>query len=94
MQHFVIVFFVIYNWLLIVLFIQADASFYGTVVTLDIKWGIVWLHNVKQNYYLFLMLELAFSALTLLVWCQEGHPARKNLTNEVLAWLSSGVKCR
>ena len=31
----------------------------------------------------------AFSALTLLVGCQEGHPARKNLTDEGLAWLSS-----
>ena len=31
---------------------------------------------------------VAFSALTLLVGCQEGHPARKNLTDEVLAWLS------
>ena len=31
----------------------------------------------------------AFSALTLLVGCQEGHPARKNLTDEVLVWLSS-----
>ena len=36
----------------------------------------------------------AFSALTLLVGCQEGHPARKNLTDEVLAWLSSAAKCR
>jgi len=36
----------------------------------------------------------AFNALTLLVGCQEGHPAHKNLTNEVLAWLSSGVKCK
>ena len=36
----------------------------------------------------------AFSALTLLVGCQEGHPAHKNLTGEVLAWLSSGVKCK
>ena len=34
---------------------------------------------------------LAFSALTLLVGCQEGHPAHKNLTHEVLAWLSSGA---
>jgi len=30
----------------------------------------------------------AFSALTLLVGQQEGHPARKNLSDEVLAWLS------
>ena len=30
----------------------------------------------------------AFSALTLLVGRHEGHPARKNLSGEVLAWLS------
>jgi len=30
----------------------------------------------------------AFSAMTLLVGQQEGHPARKNLNDEVLAWLS------
>jgi len=30
---------------------------------------------------------IAFSALTLFVWCQEEHPAYKKLT-EVLAWLS------
>jgi len=30
----------------------------------------------------------AFSALTLLVGRQEGHPARKKLTGGVLAWLS------
>jgi len=32
--------------------------------------------------------RLAFSALTLLVGRQEGDPARKNLSDEVLAWLS------
>ena len=37
---------------------------------------------------------LSFSALTLLVGCQEGHPARKNLTVEVLEWLSSWAKCK
>ena len=36
---------------------------------------------------------IAFSASTLLVGCQEGHLARKNLTDEVLTWLSSGAKC-
>jgi len=30
----------------------------------------------------------AFSALTLLVGRQEGHPARKKLSGGVLAWLS------
>ena len=33
-------------------------------------------------------IQYAFSALTLLVGRQEGHPARKNLSDEVLAWLS------
>ena len=42
----------------------------------------------------FSALTLAFSALTLLARCQEGHPARKNLTDELLAWLSSGAKCK
>jgi len=31
---------------------------------------------------------VAFSALTLLVRRQEGHPARKKLSGGVLAWLS------
>jgi len=36
----------------------------------------------------------AFNALTLLVGRQEGHPACKKLSGEVLAWLSSGARCR
>ena len=40
------------------------------------------------------MLFVAFGALTLLVGCQEEHPTRKNLSGEVLAWLSSGAKCK
>jgi len=43
---------------------------------------------------MFAIIVSAFSALTLLVGCQEGHPVRKNLTDEVLAWLSSGAKCK
>jgi len=35
----------------------------------------------------------AFSALTLLVWRQEGHPACKKLSGGMLAWLS-GMRCR
>ena len=31
---------------------------------------------------------IAFSALTLLAGWQEGHPACKNLSGRVLAWLS------
>jgi len=34
------------------------------------------------------ILFIAFSALTLLVWRQEGHPACKKLSGGVLAWLS------
>jgi len=37
--------------------------------------------------YVYLSIS-AFSALTLLVGRQEGHPARKNLSDEVLVWLS------
>ena len=39
---------------------------------------------------------VAFSALMLLVGWQEGHPACKKLSSEVLAWLSvwSEVLCR
>ena len=33
----------------------------------------------------------AFSALTLLVGRQEGHPACKKLSGEVLAWLERGA---
>jgi len=36
----------------------------------------------------------AFTALTLLVGRQEGHPACKKLSGGVLAWLSSGARCR
>jgi len=36
----------------------------------------------------------AFSPLTLLFGCQEEHPARKYLSDEVLAWLSSEAKCK
>jgi len=35
-----------------------------------------------------LFLQLAFSALTLFVGRQEGHPACKKLSGGVLAWLS------
>jgi len=37
---------------------------------------------------------IAFSALTLLVGRQEGHPASKKLSIGVLAWLLSLAMCR
>jgi len=36
------------------------------------------------------ILSIAFSAFTLLVGRQEGHPACKKLSGGVLAWLSVG----
>ena len=50
------------------------------------------LHRVVNNVAVFLVKVIcsimAFSALTLLVGRQEGHPACKKLSGEVLAWLS------
>ena len=40
------------------------------------------------NLSLFTVCGSAFSALTLLVGRQEGHPACKKLSGEVLVWLS------
>ena len=46
-------------------------------------------HNVQQaNNDKLTDSYMAFSALTLLVGRQEGHPACKKLSGEVLAWLS------
>ena len=46
-------------------------------------------HNVVYSFNNnYLLLVIAFSALMLLVGWQEGHPACKKLSGEVLAWLS------
>jgi len=42
----------------------------------------------RHGRFYFLFLTNAFSALTLLVGWQEGHPACKKLSGGVLAWLS------
>jgi len=39
-------------------------------------------------------ITIAFSALTLLVGRQEGHPACKKLSGEELVWYLSGARCR
>ena len=49
------------------------------------------LHCITQMFQLLSLLftqSIAFSALTLLVGWQEGHPACKKLSGGVLAWLS------
>ena len=46
-----------------------------------------------QNILRFVIrLSYAFSALTLLVGRQEGHPACKKLSGGVLAWLSVWIE--
>jgi len=44
--------------------------------------------------FIYYFLRVAFSALTLLVGWQEGHPACKKLSVGVLAWLSVWSKVR
>ena len=44
--------------------------------------------RVLQRTYLLTYFLASFSALTLLAGRQEGHPACKKLSGEVLAWLS------
>jgi len=44
-------------------------------------------YELKLDYSHYI--RSAFSALTLLVGRQEGHPACKKLSSEVLAWLSA-----
>jgi len=41
-----------------------------------------------EFFFFFQGIDLYFSALTLLVGRQEGHPACKKLSGGVLAWLS------
>jgi len=43
--------------------------------------------TLVQRFILSFLRYLAFSALTLLVGQQEGHPAYKKLSGGVLAWL-------
>jgi len=44
------------------------------------------MHQYHADSYVS-MINIAFSALTLLVGRQEGHPACKKLSGGVLAWL-------
>ena len=49
---------------------------------------LCWIFDLVRFFVKDLYISLAFSALTLLVGRQEGHPACKKLSGEVLAWLS------
>jgi len=48
--------------------------------------------NAREMNYVLFVESVAFSALTLLVGWQEGHPAHKKLNSGVLAWLSAWSK--
>jgi len=50
--------------------------------------GCIVLAYILSDVCTFIFLHFAFSALTLLVGRQEGHPACKKLSGGVLAWLS------
>jgi len=49
--------------------------------------------SIQVNITLVYCILVAFSALTLLVGWQEGHPACKKLSGGMLEWLS-GMRCR
>ena len=51
-------------------------------------------HAVHLQFpvYIYVCVSYAFSALTLLVGRQEGHPACTELSGEVLAWLSVWIE--
>ena len=55
------------------------------------KYQLYWIWDLSYFWQILAKIYIAFnasafSALTLLVGCQEEHPARKNLSDEVLAW--------
>jgi len=61
---------------------------------MNLGWVVFFVSLFSRTFGAKWYLSLAFGALTLLVGYQEGQLACKNLTDEVLAWLSSGAKCK
>ena len=57
-------------------------------LTTNSKYWCEWFQYCRYFVYLQGTASLTFSALTLLVGRQEGHPACKKLSGGVLAWLS------
>jgi len=49
---------------------------------------LIYTYVIMETNKHFYLLKVTFSALTLLVGQQEGHPACKKLSGGVLAWLS------
>jgi len=50
------------------------------------------IRNEVKWFFVFFSFVISFSALTLLVGLQEGHPVCKKLSGGVLAWLSVEVQ--
>jgi len=71
-------------------FLMVAAGQIGRGCGPDADVSLSMLSNLKSHLlqYCNLIKFDSFSALTLLVGRQEGHPACKKLSNEVLAWLS------
>ena len=67
-------------------------AFCGLCLCRKCVFGRVWSWFASIILILF-KLHISFSALTLLVGRQEGHPACKKLSGGMLAWLS-GMRCR
>ena len=49
-------------------------------------------HHIHRAFVHIMLTDIAFSALTLLVGWQEGHPACKKLSGGVLTWLSVWIE--
>jgi len=56
--------------------------------TINYKNGCITTERINPNFHGMVSEVLAFSALTLLVGRQKGHPVCKKLSGGVLAWLS------
>jgi len=65
----------------------AESDIYDRCVRFSVE-------RLEKNFVRITRTGSAFSALTLLVGRQEGHPANKKLSGGVLAWYLSGVRCR
>ena len=57
-----------------------------------IRWSFFVICGGHTDFSYVVVSEYAFSALTLLVGRQEGHPACKKVSGAVLAWLSVWCK--
>ena len=63
------------------------------IILISARWSATSFSFLLGQLLSFSFLLMAFSALTLLVGWQEGHPACKKLSGGMLAWLS-GMRCR